>query len=352
MKVQTQTEMSTRIVRWTFFIFAAAVSAFVVYGVWNMLVPIVIALLLTLVLHPAMDILEARNLPRSLAVLLVVALVSVLGYVIFGILVPMIVGEFQSMMGQADVIRDRSFELIRNLQGILRQRLPDYVPLDKLDPEKLSAMLITTAKASALSAMESVPGMLIYFLITPLITLILLLQADDIYRNILFMTPNRYFQMVLLLLHKVNAKILSYLKGLSIQWLIFVSVMSVGFSAIGLPYAVLIGLVAGTANIVPYVGPVAGLVPAAASALLDPTGTLLIPMLVVYGIALLIDTVFTQPVVLARSVQMHPLVAILALLTFQKLLGIAGMIIAIPVAGIAIVVLQVMYRSLKAFRVI
>ncbi|MBI3394844.1 MAG: AI-2E family transporter [Spirochaetia bacterium] len=347
-----QTELSTRIVRWTFFILVIAVTAFIFYGVTNMIVPIVVALLLTAVLNPAIDLLEAYNLPRGVAVLIVLAVVVAFGYVLFGVIAPMIVGELQSLASQGDVIIKRSFEIIHSLQTFLRARLPAYVPLDKLDPQYITDLLSENGKKMALDAVQTVPGMLIYFLITPIITLILLLQGDDIYRNLLAAVPNRYFQMVMLILHKINSRITSYLKGLTIEWFIFVCIMSTGFSIIGLPYAVLIGLVSGTMNIVPYVGPVAGLVPAVAASLLDPTGSLLIPMLAVYGLALLVDTVFTQPVILAKSVQLHPLVAILALLTFQKLLGIMGMVIAIPVAGVVVVTIEVMYRSLKAFRVI
>ena len=59
-----------------------------------------------------------------------------------------------------------------------------------------------------------------------------------------------------------------------------------------------------------------------------------------------------QPVVLARSVSVHPVIAILALITFQQWLGVIGMVIAIPAAGVLVMMISTLYKSLKAFKVI
>ena len=75
-------------------------------------------------------------------------------------------------------------------------------------------------------------------------------------------------------------------------------------------------------------------------------------VLLAFGIAQAVDNMFTQPVVLARSVSVHPVIAILALITFQQWLGVIGMVIAIPAAGVLVMMISTLYKSLKAFKVI
>ena len=193
---------------------------------------------------------------------------------------------------------------------------------------------------------------LTYLMITPIIAFLFLLQGDDIYKRILGMVPNRYFEMVLLVSHKMKSQITSYLRGLLVQWYILVFILSLGYYLIGLEYGPVIGLIAATVNIIPYLGPVLGLLPAVAVSLLDPTGALLLPVLLVFAVSQVVDNVFTQPVVLAGSMHLHPLIAILSLITAQELMGVVGLIVAIPLAGIVMGMIQTIYKYLKAFHII
>ena len=198
--------------------------------------------------------------------------------------------------------------------------------------------------------LEAIPDIITALLITPIMTFILLLQGTAIYNNLMRMVPNRYFEMTLLLVDKVRAQIVSYLKGLMIQWSILSVILCVGLYFLDLPFAILIGLLAASLNIVPYLGPLIGF---GLGMLMASISTVpVLGVLAVFLVAQAVDNFFTQPVVLSRSVQIHPLISVLALIAASQLLGPAGLIIAIPTAGIFLVSIRVMYKNLKAFRVI
>ena len=327
--------------------------ATMLYGLTLLLVPFGIALLFAFILNPPINFLERLGMPRWLAVLIVLPL-FVLSIVGISLLVyPAIAAEVGNIQGQADVYRARAIKVFGAFLWNLEEMLRPYFLLTDTNLAKMIQNFTKSFKSIPGDALAALPTILTYLLITPIIMFIFLLQGNDIYRNLLSMVPNRYFEMTLLLVIKIKERITSYLKGLLVQMAILTVILSVGFYIIGLPFGVFLGFLAALLNIVPYFGPLMGLVPALLVAVITPASASLIPMtLMVFGIAQLVDNIFTQPVILAKSVQIHPLVSVLALIAAGQILGMFGLLIAIPLAGIIMVSIQVMYASLKAFKVI
>ena len=350
--------LSSGIVLSLFFFITGLFVAFIVYGITSLLTPIALSFLLTFALKPAVDVLDAKGVPRSLALVAVIGSVTGIGYAVFSLLIPYISGEIDVIMGQSDILKEKGFAILAQISAWLEKHYPSMEKIKYLEPDYLSEEITIITKGMSAAAVKAIAGSLFYFILIPLITFFLLLQGESIYLNLISMIPNRFFEMSIIIIQNIKRRITGYMKGLMIQMGIFILIFSVGFAVIGLPHGVLVGLVAGVVNIIPYAGPVIGLVPAIAVSLLDPTGSVLVPMFVVYIFALGFDMGFTQPVVLAKSAQLHPLIALLSILTAQKLPGVEGalivvaMVIAVPLAGIAMMTIQVMYRSLKAFRIL
>ncbi|MBI5639456.1 MAG: AI-2E family transporter [Nitrospirae bacterium] len=117
---------------------------------------------------------------------------------------------------------------------------------------------------------------------------------------------------------------------------------------LGVKYFFLIGIFAGLANLIPFLGPVAGAAAAIIASFLD-TGSFAMTMSIVIAFISmkLIDDVAVQPIVVAKSVDMHPLVVLLAVIVGGKFFGILGMLLSVPVTGFIKVVLQ---QSIMNFR--
>ena len=110
---------------------------------------------------------------------------------------------------------------------------------------------------------------------------------------------------------------------------------------IGVKYFFMIGVFAGLANLIPYFGPLVGVILAVIVSILQ-TGSFSMAFYIigVFIVIKIIDDVFLQPVVVARSVHMSPLIVLLAVLIGGKLFGILGMLLAVPFTGFIKVVVH------------
>ncbi|MEQ9365627.1 MAG: AI-2E family transporter [Leptospirales bacterium] len=364
MQVDTQKFKRTRIrgdvanflVQLFFVALLVAFVAFIVAGVTALAIPIGIAFLVALALNPAADFLEGLGIPRFFAVLFV--LLGMIGVTILAtkLVLPLLIGQIGGLVAQQHILQDRAAEALSTLQLNLSGILPERVT-DNLAPEIAIPAVRAQLSATLPQDLGFLGNFVTYLFVTPIITIVFLWQGHEIFHRLMYMVPNRYFEMVILLVYNIYESIIAYIKGLSIQFVILSTVFCAGFYLIGLPYWPVIGLVAATVNIIPYLGPALGAIPAVAVALLEggdgaAGGGLVLPALIVIGVAQLIDNALIQPIILARSVELHPLIAIMAVITMQQYLGIIGMVVAIPLASIVMVSIEIMYRQLKAFGII
>ena len=99
-------------------------------------------------------------------------------------------------------------------------------------------------------------------------------------------------------------------------------------------------LVAGFFNIIPFLGPFLGALPPLFIALLDPSGSVALGVLITIAVAQLVDNLYLQPFFLSSKVKMEPLLAILLVLIFANLAGALGMVLAIPIYSVYKVTLR------------
>jgi predicted PurR-regulated permease PerM len=99
-------------------------------------------------------------------------------------------------------------------------------------------------------------------------------------------------------------------------------------------YSIIIGIFAGLANMIPYVGPVAGAVPAIVVTLVNGGSMItIIYIIIAFAIVQFIDNMIVQPIVLSKSVDLHPLIIVFAVLIGGKFFGLLGLLLAVPAAG-------------------
>ena len=164
--------------------------------------------------------------------------------------------------------------------------------------------------------------------------------------------PNRYFEFALDLLYKMDVQLGNYLRSQFTDAVVFGVPRDdsrCGFS--GVKYFLFIGVFAGLANLIPYVGPIAGALPAVAVALFDRGDiTLGFQIILAFIILKLTDDMLVQPLLVAKGVHMHPLLVLLAIIIGGELFGMLGMLLAVPATGFVKVVLQESIVTLKKYR--
>jgi predicted PurR-regulated permease PerM len=125
-----------------------------------------------------------------------------------------------------------------------------------------------------------------------------------------------------------------------------------GFYFIGLPSALPLGLIAGLGHLIPYFGPVIGGVPAIILSIVQIGDLSQVPFIVmIVVLTYMLDNGIVQPYVFSKSVDMHPIIIILLIITGGELLGIIGMLLAVPVATVIKTALTEIYFAIKNYKI-
>jgi predicted PurR-regulated permease PerM len=215
--------------------------------------------------------------------------------------------------------------------------------------------------AHAGGMLRSVGELASLWIVTPFVFLFALLDNGDTKRALIRIVPNRFFEMTLNLSHDVDQAIGSYVRGTLLECALvsvtyLVCLLVIGFSV---QWALLISLVTGIANAIPFIGPLFGLAMGMAYALMADKAHSLLPfvnagnlwvwVLVSVVLAKGLDDGVYQPIVLGRAVHLHPIVVITAIIGGEILFGVAGMLFAIPAIVVFKVLVTSTLRQLQAY---
>jgi predicted PurR-regulated permease PerM len=257
-------------------------------------------------------------------------------------------GSLASLAGLEDMAR--SYHLVKpdfSIQVWLRD-----TGLTLLNSVSLSGTLETVAGIAG--------GIIGAFFSISFITFFFLKESTLLARMILIATPDAYTDRIKNIMQHTRVFLTRYFLGLMLETLLVSILVSLGLWILGIGNAVLIGVLAGVLNIIPYVGPVFSAVLAALFTLLGHPElefyTLLLPMMG-KAVALIlvvqwIDNLIVQPLIYASSVKAHPLEIFLVFLAAGTIGGIAGMILAVPAYTVLRVIAREFFSQFKIVQAI
>jgi len=147
------------------------------------------------------------------------------------------------------------------------------------------------------------------------------------------------------ILHDIHKVISNFFRGQLLDGLIVGILSTIALFIIGIDFAIFIGMFAGIANVIPYFGPIIGIIPAVAMALLDGSIAKALLAVVVLLIIQQIDGAVIAPRVVGNSVGLHPVFVLLAVIIGGKYFGIIGMLMAVPIAAILKLFILKFYHS-------
>ena len=312
--------------------------------------PLILASLVSLILNPLVIFMERNGLPRGLAAAFLILLLLFILILLFRWLSPIVSVEISALMNGLEN------ENARTLLQKLKQILMEEIPLLN-DPDLAGAIVkrletwIYTMLNKSFRLIPSLLHSVITLVLIPLMTFFLLKDGRKLKKQIIQNVPNRYFEMTLNLLYKVEKQLGSYIRGQFIVSLLVGTLWIIALRILDVPYYFFIGTIAGLANIIPYFGPILGALPAAVLIVIN-TGsfTPAISILVAYGAIRLVDDTLISPHVLGRSVSIHPLLVIIAVFIGGEMFGLLGLLICIPVTGIMKLLIQELHWSFQHYR--
>jgi len=202
------------------------------------------------------------------------------------------------------------------------------------------------------------------WILAPLIFIFLGFDNGQIRRYFIGLVPNRYFELSLTLLDRLDNAIGKYLRGTLMECALVGLTLCLGLVLLGTPVgiAVTIGLVCGLVNAIPMLGTIIALVICLSYALIAENLEPLIPgldsknlplyVMILVGITHVLDDVVFQPFVLGSAVSIHPLVVILAIIGGSLIMGLWGMLFAIPTVVVVKTAVETLFKELKDYRIV
>jgi len=260
---------------------------------------------------------------------------------------PMLVARLREIHG-----RFRDFPFEEKLTDLSNGLAITFPFLDGPSVARSIQNIIGQFVEHAAAGAEKAIGTILTMTLIPFLMYFILADGRHVYTSLIGQVPNRYFEMTLNVVSKIQRQLVNYLRGWILDSMIVGALTIVGLSILGISYAVIIGLIAGVANLVPYLGP---LVAATLAILVSLTqhGDLRMvgPILIMTLIIRLTDDFIVQPTCFARSINMHPLTVLLLLIIGHEAFGIMGMLLAIPLATIIKVSAVETYWGLTHYRI-
>lgn len=322
----------------------------VVFLAWllqTVMLPIVISSVLYVLLDPAVNLLRQRGINKTVAITVVLVLVIGLAAWFVVAMVPLMAEQFASFRQRLP----QAWENMSQLIGRLELWLADVagVSIDRGGLLQSATGMLRGASGKLIGGASGLlADLALWIMLIPLISFFFLRDFKSLRNRVLDWIPNRVFEHSLQIYHKVASQLELYVRSVMLQSAIMATVTGIGFAVIGLPLAVLLGLLAGIFNLIPYVGPLLALVAPILVSLsmgLDP-GLLLAAVSVIL-VGQLVDNLVVVPTVLARAANLHPLTALLAIIVAGNLFGLGGMVFALPVLATARIIFVGVYEELR-----
>jgi len=303
------------------------------------LIPFGFALVLVFIFRAPVGELERRGLSRGLAV----GLCYVIGFVIFGavlgFLVPVLVEQVRDFIVAFPDYYQRTSEAVFSFQ----ERFQALIVPPWVDDALVNLQETITEQSAAWSAalareVFSVGGSAITLLGNLVLSLVVgfwvLKDLPAIRKEAAMLAGPKRRDEASLIMQKISRILSGYLKGQLILSAATAVLVTIGLSIFGVPYSLVIGLLAGILNVIPWIGPALTAVIAGVAAsfvgpwyILAGVGTSLVSQQV--------TELFISPRVMSEQVDLHPLLVIFSLLVGGTLFGFAGIVLAIPVAAVA-----------------
>jgi putative permease len=341
---------------WRFFLIVLVIAFIVILFpfVKDVLIMFIIAWLLSVLLSPVVDFLESKGLKRGWAIFIVMILILALVGFSFSLIIPGIIRTVEAMTSklQSNVITEFSVKI----EAFFEKNF-NNAELARNVTARLNEIGVNLLNSLG-EFFKNVGAFLASMIIVPVITFFLIKDSRRFKGVIISKVPNKYFELSLNILHKVESQVGKYIQGQAIDALIVGLLSTLGLFLINLrfdnpvPYFVFIGMLAGLANMIPYVGPVVGAIPALATAILNnPSnlGLVLLWIVIMFVLVQAIDNAFVSPLVVSKSVNMHPLVVIVVVIIGGNIAGAIGMLFAVPLTGIVKVTLSQVIWGLKNY---
>jgi len=324
------------------------------YVAKSALLPFIIGLVIAYLVLPLVHFLDCRmpsrlrdrNLSRPLSILIVYLIVILFIAGTFAFLIPPVVRQGQVLWKQMPQLAAKGRALGAEWLG----RYQEAIPLEiqqriQSNLEKLAGTIgqaVQEGSVRTVSFISSTVGFFLGVLVIPFWLFYILNDEAKVRESALDLIPDRIEPDLLNILRIMDDIFSAYIRGQLILCLFIGTLATIGLLIAGVDFALLLGLIAGAFEILPFVGPILGAIPALIVAALQSPMTALWA-LVVFIIIQQIENLFLVPRIAGESVKLHPALIMVVLVVGGEALGLWGMLLAVPLTAVIRDVFKYLY---------
>ena len=307
------------------------------------ILPLLIGIIIAYILIPLVKLLR-KKMRKIFAVAITYLLFLSIIFVLLFFIIPLVIEQFKIFVvkipsyieGITDFLNSflKNNTMLKNLENIIgKESIPS-------DSQEITQYILNGFNLgninifqSATTVTKTVFNILLNFIIGPVLGFYILKDTDIIVSTFIKIIPPKYKNQSVVLINKINNVFGKYVRGQLIISLIIGILCTIVLLILKVDFAVLLGFSAGLFNIIPFLGPVIGAIPAALTALyISPLKALLVILLFIA--VQQIDNYFISPNIMKHQVGVHPGVIIFSLITGGAVFGFLGLLLAVPTVAI------------------
>ncbi len=341
-----RTYFSSNLGKVTIVLTAVAAALYVASQFLSIAILILISAVITFMFQPLVGWFERRDVPRTVSILgIFFSGFGLLSWLI-ALLLPVFIADLSSLGASI-----REFPMATRIQDF-EQKLHDLIPMIRTgDITSRVQAELSTVITQAVSILSSVASIVTSATIIPFITFFLLKDGPMMGKKFVQLIPNRYFEMGMNVLYKIRMQLKQYIRGVMIEACIVGTLVAIGLSVLGIQNSLLLGVIAAVLNVIPYIGPLISAAVAVIVSLNQFGGfSMVLPVALLFAGIRIADDVILIPFLYSRSVETHPVAVILYIFIGGQLLGVVGMVLAVPVATVIKVIMKETYWGLEHYQ--
>lgn len=305
----------------------------------TLFLPIIISGYLFFATVPLFELLLNYRIPRLIGIFIVIFVVLAVIFFIGYLIIPVLIEQLSSIINVIPSLVDNiktgieSFSDSKYYDIIVNQTI---VSMDQIQLKlvTLSTTILNQLTNSISDVINIISNAVLVAILVPFIFFYMLKDGDGFKGALVGLLPKRVHSDAEVIISEIYVTIGKYIRGQMLTCT-FVAVMStVGYFLIDLPYALTFGVFIGIFNMIPYLGPWIGSIPAVAVAVFISPTTAFLAVLIIYVVQMT-ESHIIAPMIHGHNLKVHPLTVIIVMVLAGKLFGVFGMLLAIPTYAVA-----------------
>lgn len=336
--------------RWALIALLLAAALWLIWRLSPVLTPFLLAVVMAYICNPLVAWLAYRRIPRTLATLLTMLLLTGMASALVLILAPLAQHETQLFLERLpntlDWLKVHVLPWLQTNLGMDTtldiEQVKTYLMAHINSAGGLAGKLLPSLKSGGMALI----GMVMNLLLVPVVFFYVLRDWNSMLTRIAALVPRRWQSQTFNITHEIDQVLSEFLRG-QISVMVLMSTYYVtALHVVGLDFALPIGLVTGLLVFIPYLGMAVGLSLATLAALmqLQSPGDI-IPVLIAFGMGQILEGMAVTPWLVGERIGLHPVVVIFSLLAFGQLFGFFGILLALPASAALLVGLRHLHRS-------